>query len=406
MKTGFSGRCQSAIGGLPYSNPIFRWLFSGKHCSSGVKLKHGPPGQDSQMTADLKIIVGTVLSLVLIAIFPTILQPYVLQGPHIIELMTEKLGQAQSLSVSQRVIFYNIAPQPQVFSENEREGMLKTTASGSGHEQATAYYDETAVTQPDSMGDNDSLDDAHGSADSTQGQPAVADQTEPSPELIETIQLDESLKYVFSQAFRSDIISESNQRVFVSNQGETITVIDGVISRTAESQFDVYKDLLLYRSREELSERLSNLGVDISVSSLGKFDGRLALVVGAEFPDQTVPQVWIDKDTFQPLGILVFGAESPYSNRTGFLEIRYSNWQQIGKISYPMQTEFIQDGVTVRVIEVDDYQINPNFSKDVFDIARLKLEYRERVGTTGREGEREGLSEVQKTIEEFKKIIE
>jgi hypothetical protein len=71
------------------------------------------------MTADLKIIVGTVLSLVLIAIFPTILQPYVLQGPHIIELMTEKLGQAQSLSVSQRVIFYNIAPQPQVFSENE-----------------------------------------------------------------------------------------------------------------------------------------------------------------------------------------------------------------------------------------------------------------------------------------------
>ena len=358
------------------------------------------------MIADSKIIVGTVLCLVLTAIFPAILQPYVLQGPHILQLMTEKMGQAQSLSVSQRVIFYNIAPQPQAYSEKERGGGLKTAVSSPGREQATTAYDETAVTQPDSTSNNDSLDDANGSADLAQSQPEVADQTAASPELIETIQLDESLKYVFSEAFRSDIISESNQRVFVSNQGETITVIDGVISGAAESQFDVYKDLLLYRSREVLSERLSNLGIDISVSSIGRFDGRLSLVVGAEFPDQTVPQVWIDKETFQPLGILVFGAESPYSNRTGFLEIRYSSWQQIGKISYPMQTEFIQDGVTVRTIEVDDYQINPNFSKDVFDITRLKLEYRERAGTPEREGESEGLSEVEKTIEEFKKIFE
>jgi hypothetical protein len=224
--------------------------------------------------------------------------------------------------------------------------------------------------------------------------------------LVETIQLDESLKYLFSEAFRSDIVSDSNQRVFVSNQGQAITVIDGVISDTGESQFDVYKDLLLYRSREILSERLTNLGIDISVSSLGKFDGRLALVIGAEFPDQTVPQVWIDKETFQPLGIIVFGAKNPYSTQTGFLEIRYSNWQQIGKISYPMLIEFIQDGMIVRAIEVDDYQINPNFSKDVFDIARLRSEYRQSFPTSDPSYESEGLSEVEKTIEEFKKIFE
>jgi hypothetical protein len=358
------------------------------------------------MTAVFKKIAGTVLSLALIAVFPTILQPYVLQGPHIIQLMTEKLGQAHSLAVSQRVILYNIAPRPQAFSEKGRDGELKTAANGPGDKQATPSSDETEVTQSDSMINNDSPDDANGSANLSQVQPAVADQTDSSPELLETIQLDESLKYVFSEAFRSDIVSESNQRVFVSNRGQTITVIDGVISKAAESQFNVYKDLLLYRSRGVLSERLSNLGIDISVSSLGRFDGRLAFVVGAEFPDQTVPQVWIDKENFQPLGIIVFGAKSLYSSRTGFLEIRYSNWQQIGKISYPMQIEFIQDGVTVRTIEVVDYQINPHFSKDVFDIARLKLEYREPVGAPDRTREGEGLSEVQKTIEEFKKIFE
>jgi hypothetical protein len=90
----------------------------------------------------------------------------------------------------------------------------------------------------------------------------------------------------------------------------------------------------------------------------------------------------------------------------GFLEIRYSKWQQIGKINYPMQIEFLQDGVTVRAIEVDDYQINPSFSKDAFDIANLKLEYHQPIRTPDRTGENDGLSEVQKTIEEFRKIFE
>jgi hypothetical protein len=358
------------------------------------------------MTVDSRKIAGTVLGVVLTVLFPTILQPYVLQGPHIIQLMTEKLGQAQSLSVSQRVIFYNIAPQPQVFPENDREGELKIPTNDQDHKQVTPYRDEAEVIQPDSLGKNDSLDEVNDSANLTDDQPAGADQTVPSPVLRKTIQLDESLKYLFSEAFRSDIVSESNQRIYISNQGQTVTVIDGVISDAAESQFDVYKDLLLYRSREILSERLSNLGIDISVSSLGRFDGRIALVLGAEFPDQTVPQLWIDKETFHPLGIIVFGAKSPYGTQTGFLEIRYSNWQKVGKISYPMLIEFIQDGVTVRVIEVDDYQINPNFSKDIFDIARLKLEYRQSIRTPDPARESEGLSEVQKTIEEFKKIFE
>ncbi|MEJ2729739.1 MAG: hypothetical protein P8185_14745 [Deltaproteobacteria bacterium] len=358
------------------------------------------------MTADLKIIVGAVFGVILTVLFPTIPQAYVLQGPHVIQLMTEKLGQARSLSVSQRVIFYNIETQPRVFAENETNGELKNPPDGQYHRQVTTSGDEAEETRPDFLGGNDSLDEVNDSANLTHDPPAGADQTVSSPVLHKTIQLDESLKYLFSDAFRSDIVSESNQRIYICNQGQTITVIDGVISDAAESQFDVYKDLLLYRSREILAERLSHLGIDISVSSLGRIDGRIAFVVGAEFPDKTVPQLWIDKETFHPLGIIVFGAKSPLGAQKGLLEIRYSKWQQIGKINYPMQIEFIQDGVSVRTIEVDDYQINPSFSKDVFDIARLKLQYRQSTQTPDPARESEGLSEVQKTIEEFQKIFE
>lgn len=320
------------------------------------------------MIARSNKIVGYILGLFLATLFSTIISAYVLEGPHIVQLMTEQLGQADSLFISQKVVFYNIQPQPVSLSQN------------------------------------DSRQTGNGAAENPDNHQAVSDETDEAAVQPKTIQLDESLRYVFSEAFRSDIVSDDNQRIFVFRDGQTLTVIDGVISGGGETRFDLYKDLLLYRSREALSERLSSLGVDISVSSLGKLEGLNAFVLGAEYPDESRPQVWIDKVTFHPLRMIIPSDSSAYS--TDFLEIRYSEWRKISKIWYPMRTEFIQDGITVRAIEVNDYQINPNFSKDIFDIARLKLEYRQPVKTPTRANETDGLSEVQKTIEEFKKIFE
>ena len=314
-----------------------------------------------------KIFVATVMSLALTAFFPAIAKPYVLQGLHVIQLMTEKLGQANSLFVSQRVIFYNVEPQPDILDAEN------------------------------------SSDIAKDAADRLNVQPAEPDETVPAYIEPKPIQLEESIRYVFSQAFRSDIISDTNQRIYVYNGGQSLTVIDGIIANFTESRFDLYKDLLLYRSRETLSERLVNLGVDVTVSSLGKFEDRLALVVGAEFPDETVPQVWVEKDTFQPLRMIIPAA---HDNRTGILEIRYADWLQIGNTWYPMQIEFIQDGTLVRAVEVNNYQINPDFSENEFDITRLMTEYRQTDQTPKSTGNNEGLSEVQKTIEGFKKIFE
>jgi hypothetical protein len=320
------------------------------------------------MIAYFKKNAGCIIIFAIVAIFSTIVYAYVLQGPHILQLMTGKMGQAKSLFVSQKVIFYNLQPQRELPNETASPESLKDTASHTDFQlEQPADYENPSV------------------------QPAV-------------IQLDESLRYMFSEAFRSDIVSEHNQRVFVFRDGQTLTVIDGVISAVGETRFDLYKDLLLYRSRERLCERLSQLGIDVAISSLGKFEGHLAFVVGAEYPDETRPQVWIEMKTFQPLRMLIPNSSS--SDNVGYLEIRYSRWQEISKIWYPMRIEFMQDGKIVRAIEVNDYQIDPHFAKDVFDIARLKLEYRQPAATPERPAENEGLSEVQKTIEEFKKIFE
>lgn len=320
------------------------------------------------MKAYPKILVATVMNLALAVFFPVNAQSYVLQGPHIIQLMTERLGQAKSLFVSQRVIFYNVEPQPDAMDE-DYSGSPNINTTGHPGRQSDASQ-ETALAPPAASA---------------------------------PIQLEESIRYLFSQAFRSDITSDKNQRIYVYNAGQTLTVIDGRIARFTESRFDLYKDLLLYRSRETLSERLVNLGIDVTISSLGKFEDRIALVVGAEFPDDTVAQVWIDKETFQPLRMII---PASLDNPTGLLEIRYNNWQKIGKTWYPMQIEFIEDGMTVRAVEVNNYQINPRFSEDIFDIALLMSEFRQSDSMSEGASNNEGLSEVQKTIEDFKKIFE
>ena len=320
------------------------------------------------MISYLKKNAGCIFGFAIPALFSTIVCAYVLQGPHILQLVTEKMGRAKTLLVSQKVIFYNLQPQPELPDENVSPESLKGVANQTDFQQERPADSENPTVRP-----------------------AV-------------IQLDESLRYVFSEAFRSDIVSDDNQRIFVFKDGQTLTVIDGVISGVAETRFDLYKDLLLYRSRERLCERLLQLGIDVAISSLGKFEDRLAFVVGAEYPDETRPQVWIEMKTFQPLRLLIPGSSGPTG--AGFLEIRYLRWQEIGKIWYPMQIVFMQDGKIVRAIEVNDYQVDPHFAKDVFDIARLKSEHRQSAVTPERPAENEGLSEVQKTIEEFKKIFE
>ncbi len=332
---------------------------------------------------------------------------YVLEGPHIIQLMTEQLGQADSLFVSQKVIFYNIQPQPESLSQKDSPTAYNGTAEiidSPTTDNGTAEIIDSPTIDNGTAEIIDSLTTDNGTAEIIDSQPAEFDKTDETEIRPKTIQLDESLRYVFSEAFRSDIVSDDNQRIFVFRDGQTLTVIDGLISGGGETRFDLYKDLLLYRSREMLSARLSSLGVDISISSLGKFERQTAFVLGAEYPDKSRPQVWIDLAAFHPLRMIIPNGNS--ANSTDFLEIRYSEWRKISDIWYPMRTEFIQDGITVRAIEVNDYQLNPNFSKDIFDIARLKLEFRQPVKTTTHTGESDGLSEVQKAIEKFKKIFE
>jgi len=64
------------------------------------------PQAELSMNADLKKRFVIPSLVVIFVVFVTPIYAYVLQGPHVLDLMIENLGKAKSLFVSHKIIFY------------------------------------------------------------------------------------------------------------------------------------------------------------------------------------------------------------------------------------------------------------------------------------------------------------
>ncbi|MBN1932999.1 MAG: hypothetical protein JW786_15460 [Desulfobacterales bacterium] len=220
----------------------------------------------------------------------------------------------------------------------------------------------------------------------------------------DSIEITETLRYFFPGKYRSEIVSQHSQRIHLISSGIALTVVDGRVVPNSENRFDIYKDIFLYDSRISLQQKLFNSGVDVSVSSLGRFQDKPAYIVGAEYPDESVPQIWLDKNTFRPFRWIILNDTT--ENHEDFFEVRYQQWREIEGIWYPMVISFYQNSILIREILVENIEVNPSFSADLFDIEYLKSIYPPLIPVAPEQSEKEGLDEVQKTIDNFKKIFE
>ena len=122
-----------------------------------------------------------------------------------------------------------------------------------------------------------------------------------------------------------------------------------------------------------MGKRLAAAGIDTSLTCLGRFEGRVAVVLGSEKPNERVSQVWVDKETFQPMRwVLVDGTDDAPGTAT---EIRYDDWRQVNKTWYPMHVAIYKDGGMVREIRVEALRVNPSFPKELLDAESLEIKY-------------------------------
>lgn len=211
----------------------------------------------------------------------------------------------------------------------------------------------------------------------------------------------ETVRFRMPMEFRSEIDAGGLSRVYVASADRSITLIDGRITSETDIWTDYYKNIFWYRSLERLESFLEEHGVDVTVTSLGRFDGGIAFVIGDVYPFESAPQLWVARETFRPLRWLYQARD----NTLGLpaLEFRYRQWKQFGRIWFPSCIEFYQDQRMIRLIEVETIEPGPLPRPDIFDIDTIRRSHAtDDNGAAPVEPE----SEIRRRIEDFKRIYE
>jgi outer membrane lipoprotein-sorting protein len=216
-------------------------------------------------------------------------------------------------------------------------------------------------------------------------------------------ELDETLYYRYPDQFRCEVSTPGGEQVRVVGPEGAIFVTNGKIVAETESPFDYFKDLLLYRQEDLLLNRLSQLHVNLDVVSLGRYKNKIAYVIGANYPDESVPQVWIEKNSFRPIRYLLKAG----TNDSDFEEIEYTDYMPLDKKRwYPAHILFYKNGGLARMYELKTFRINPELPDQLFDIAYLKTIYQPIASTQPPPSPTSDLDEVQKVIRDFKETFE
>ncbi len=298
-------------------------------------------------------------------------QAYVPEAPHLIAMMAKALAGPKHLRVIQQVedkpVQALLAPQPDGLAQN---------STGLAPELPEAEKQTEAVA---------------GTVD------------------LQPLHWNETLSFIFPDRFRKDAwIGEVNQ-VEIINGDNQVCITGGEIRSWKPNRSDAYIEPLLYRRRFLLQRKLAERGVDINVSSLGRWDHRLVYVIGASFPDASAVQLWIDKQNFLPLRwIFPSGTEDAagaLKTRPAF-EIVYSGWKKKGPTWYPERIEFYQGRRMVRRIDVLELLPEADFSEALFDLQYLESVYGRQVVEKREDDqsmEEKDLDEVRQAIDAFHK---
>jgi len=214
----------------------------------------------------------------------------------------------------------------------------------------------------------------------------------------EPVTFDARDHYLDTHRFRSDAQVGGGRTLMVTGFA-SLVVLDSKISGTRQAPHDLYKDLLLYRTRSQMEQRLSQMGVDLAVSSLGYTETATVYIIGARFPDLSVPQVWLDKARLLPVRWILAAGEQQR-------EILYEDWRQAGKRWHPHRIRFFENGTLTREIAVTAIDASPAFADDFFDLEYLKSIFPPDAPGGRSESETLESEEVHRRVDDFNEVFE
>ena len=182
-------------------------------------------------------------------------------------------------------------------------------------------------------------------------------------------QYDEIVYLQFPGAFRSELSAADGKRVLLERGGRRWVVGGGSLLDAPTDPLDLAIRLLVQTRPESISQVLAEQGVDVRVTSLGRFNGRVGFVLGARYPDESASQVWFDTETLLPFRWLMIRptADGP-PDRT---EIRYFAWQKAGALHYPQAMTCYHSDQLISEVRVGGIQAPAEVPGDLLRPDRL-----------------------------------
>lgn len=220
----------------------------------------------------------------------------------------------------------------------------------------------------------------------------------------------QKLQYLVPGQSRSDTEAGDVSHIHVSTAEGAMTVIDDLIVSESGSWFYRYRDLFSYTTRDDVSRKLEEIGVSLKETSLGRMESggekSIYYVVGAQYPDESVPQLWVDRESFLPVR-MILNDSGGENGEPPDAEIRFSRWQDFSNMQYPSEITFLEKGIEIRKIRVKAIDAAPAFDSSLFDIQQLKEAYSFREKPPSDEGgEPDYSEEIRREIEQFRLIFE
>ena len=137
-----------------------------------------------------------------------------------------------------------------------------------------------------------------------------------------------------------------------------------------------------YKAGDLLLSDLGTAGIDTTTTGLTRMGERVAVIIGATEQQQDKSQLWIDKERFVPLRILlVEGTKDSPRLR----EVRYLNYPGIGGKHrwFPRTIEIRENGRLVQASEVKSISGKKRIDRALFDLEALRRLAREQATRPG-----------------------
>lgn len=195
-------------------------------------------------------------------------------------------------------------------------------------------------------------------------------------QLTKILDLEKELEMVFGESvslmspdhYRSEVAGQPGKRIIVHNGLRTLRIIDGDVAHEKKKRAFLFHFLMLAQDSRQLLKGLEELGINLEMVSLTRFQGKIAYLIGNK--EEGSPRLLVDKDLFIPL-LLQYGNVAFFAS--DFTELKRQLW-------YPRYILYSYTGANIEDYIQEEYRIkdiiiNPSIAESHFDIPLIKAKF-------------------------------